>query len=51
MEHGMLGQNDIVGQNGTIPFYPQRCFILPQWSGLFYPTPISPTKMLVPKVI
>ena len=56
MEHGMLGQNGIVGQNGTgqngtIPFYPQRCFILPQWSGLFYPTPISPTKILVPKVI
>ena len=38
MEHGMLEQNDTVGQigtgqNGTIPFNPQRCFILPQCPG------------------
>ena len=33
MEYGMLRQNGTVGQNGTgqngtIPSYPQRCFIL-----------------------
>ena len=56
MEHGMLGQNGTLGQNrtgqnGTIPFCPQRCFILPQCTGPFYPTPIPPTKISVLKVI
>ena len=56
MEHGVLGQNGIVGQNetkqnGTIPSYPQRSFILPQCSGPFYPKPIPPAKILESKVI
>ena len=56
MGHGMFGQKGTVGQNGTgqngtIPFYPEMCFILPQCPGLFYSTPIPPTKILVPKVI
>ena len=56
MEHGMLGQNGTVGQNGTgengtMPSYPQRCFILPKCPGPFYPTPIPPTKISVTKVV
>ena len=56
MEYGMLGQNGTVGQNGrgqngTIPSYPQRCFVLPQCPGPFYPTPVPPTKTSVPIVI
>ena len=50
MEHGMFGQNgsvgqNVTGQNGTIPSYPQRCFILPQCPGPFYSTPIPPAKI------
>ena len=56
MEHGMLGQNGTVGQNGTgqnctIPSYPQRSSILPQCYGRFYPMPIPSTKIPVTKVI
>ena len=56
MEYGMLGQNGRVGQNGTgqngtMQFYPQRCFILPQCPGPFYPTPIPPTKISVAIVV
>ena len=55
MEHGILGQNDIVGQDGTgqngiIPSHPQRCLILPQYPGPFNPTPL-PLKISVTKVI
>ena len=56
MENGMLGQNGTVGQNGTgqngtMPSYPQRCFILPQCPGPFYPTPIPPMTISETKVV
>ena len=55
MEHDMLEQNGILGQNGTgqngtMPSYPQRCSILPPCPGPFYPAPIPPTKISVTKV-
>ena len=50
MEHGMLGQYGTM-ERGKIPPYLQRCLILPQCPGAFYPTPIPPTKILVTKVI
>ena len=52
MAYGMLGKNGTVGQNGTgqngtIPFYPHRCFVLPRCPGTFYPMPIPTTKIPV----
>ena len=56
IEHGMLGQNGTVGQigtgqNGTIPSYSQKCCILPQCPGPFYPMPIPHMKISVTKVL
>ena len=57
MEHGILGQNSTVGQNGTgqiaqfhltpkgVSFFPHALV------GPFYPTPIPHTKLSVTKVI